>query len=114
MALATSEAATKSDVLIALITAEGLLFAALSVSASIAGSSEFGPKTLGPDWLLSALAAVLLILIAFATVLAWADVFAGSSWSTSSDRVIEALGLLLAIVSQPVIATMIALGIIFS
>jgi len=40
---------SKSDMLIALITAEGLIFAALSVAASLAGSSTFGPKTLGPS-----------------------------------------------------------------
>ncbi len=104
--------ATKSDVFIALVTAEGLLFAALAVSASIAGSEgTFGPKTLGKPWMLAAVATVLLLVVAVGAVLAWADLFTGSNWSTSSDRIGEAIALLVAIAAQPVVALIIAIGI---
>ncbi len=105
------EPITGSDVFIALVTAEGLLFAALSISATLAGSSEFGARVVGPPWLLSVLAALLLGAVAVAAVFSWSETFAGRAWSHSVDRDIEAFGLLCAIVSQPLIAILIAAGL---
>lgn len=104
--------ATKGEVLLALVTVEGLVFAALSVTAALASGSSFGSKTLGPSWVLSLVASALLVLIAVPTILAWCDLFAGSGWSTSTDRCIEVLALLLAIVAQPAIAVLISWGLV--
>ena len=101
----------KTDVFIALVTVEGLVFAALSISATLSAGGRFGSKTIGPPWLLSVISAALLVCIAWAAIAAWADLFAGAAWSTSSDRVVETIGLLLAIVGQPAIAIIIAIGV---
>ncbi len=102
----------KSDVLLALVTVEGLLFAALSISATMASGGTFGAKTLGPPWLLAVISAAILGLVSAAAVLSWIDLFGGSNWPSSSDRLFEALGLLLAIVAQPAVAIIIAVGLV--
>jgi hypothetical protein len=109
---AGSSELTKNDVFIALVTVEGLLFAALSISATLAGGEAIRARTWGPPWLLSVVSAVILVLVALAVVLAWADLFGGGAWPHHSDRQLEALGLLLAIVAQPGVAIVIAVGIV--
>jgi hypothetical protein len=104
--------ASKSDVLIALLTAEGLIFAALSIASAIAGAAALRAPTWGPGWLLSVIASVVLVLVAAAAIFAWADLFTGSGWSKSIDRHVEAIGLLLAIVAQPIIAVYISIGLV--
>ena len=66
--------------LTSLLTVEGLLFAALSVSVSLSGSSTFGPKTIVPPAVLAFVAAGVLVLVAAAAVFAWTDVLAGERW----------------------------------
>ena len=109
---ASSPGLSKSDVFIALVTVEGLLFAALSISATLASGDKFGAKTLGPPWVLAVVSAVVLTLVAVAVVLGWIDLFTGKAWPHHSDRQLEAIGLLLAIVAQPAIATVIAVGVV--
>jgi hypothetical protein len=113
LALATGMGPTKADVFIALVTVEGLIFAALSISATLAGGGALGAKTLGPPPTLAVISAILLVLVATAAAFAWFDLFAGPAWSGSSDRAVETIGLLLAIVAQPVIAWVIALGLVY-
>ena len=97
---------------IALVTVEGLLFAALSISATLSSGDGLGASTWGPAWLLSVIAAAILVFVAATGVLAWVDLFGGGAWPHHSDRQLEALGLLLAIVAQPVVAIMIAVGVV--
>lgn len=81
MVLSTLAAATAtdslsdSDALLGLITIEGLLFAALAVSVSLAGEFKTGkPKIVrGPKlaWAISATIAV----VSFGAMMAWAELF---------------------------------------
>lgn len=103
---------SKTDMLVALVTVEGLLFAALSISATLAGGGTFGAKTLGPPWLLAVMSAVLLCLVAVGVFVSWIDLFGGGAWPRSIDRKIEAIGLLIAILAQPGIAVVIACGLV--
>jgi hypothetical protein len=109
---ATSSDLTKNDVFIALVTVEGLLFAALSISATLASGSKFGAPTWGPPWVLAVASAIVLIVVAVAVLLAWIDLFTGHAWPHHSDRQIEAIGLLVAIVAQPTLAAVIAVGVV--
>jgi hypothetical protein len=111
VAATTPDTFTKGNMLSALLTTEGLLFAALSISVSLSGSSTFGPKTIIPPTALAFVAAGILSVVAIAAGFAWVDLFAGDKWPAGSDARVEALALLFAIVAQPVIALVIALGI---
>ena len=95
----------------ALLTTEGLLFAALSISVSLAGSSTFAPKTVVRPVTLAFMAAGLLVAVAVGAALAWTDLFLGGHWPASNNARIEAAALALAIVGQPVIAVLLALGV---
>jgi hypothetical protein len=101
----------KKDMLTALLTTEGLLFTALSFAMALAGSSQFGPKTIVKPWKFAMGSTALLTVVAVTAVLAWADLFGGHSWPGSLSGKLEALGLLSAIVAQPVISLIVSLGI---
>jgi hypothetical protein len=102
---------SKANTLSSLLTTEGLLFAALSISVSLAASSTFGPKTIVAPSMLAFIAAGVLTVVASAAVLAWTDIFAGSSWPAGWNARLEALALLFAILVQPLVALVIAVGI---
>jgi hypothetical protein len=102
---------TKLGLLALLLTTEGLLFAALTVGVSLSASSTFGPRTVIPPAALAFIAAGLLALVGTAAVLAWTDLFLGNNWPAAWNGRLEAIGLLLAIVAQPLIALLVALGV---
>jgi hypothetical protein len=102
---------TKAGLLSALLTTEGLLFAALSVSVSLSAASTFGPKTVIRPAVLAFVATGVLVTVAMAAVLAWTDLFLGENWPTGWNGRLEASALLFAIVVQPSIALVLALGI---
>jgi hypothetical protein len=103
---------TKNDVFFELITVEGFLFAALSISTTLASGDRFGATTWGPPWLLAVVSAVFLSAVAVAAALAWVDLFAGGAWPHQWDRRLEAIGLLLAVVAQPMISIVLAVGVV--
>src|SRR4051812_26402655 len=94
-----------------LLTTEGLLFAALSISVSLSASSTFGAKTVVSPAALAFVAAAVLTVVAAAAALAWVQLFSGAHWPSSLNTRLEVLALLFAIVVQPAIALVIALGI---
>ncbi len=102
---------TKSGILSLLLTTESLLFAALAVAVTLSGSSVFGASTWGPPWVLAFIATAVLGVVAAAAVLAWTDLFLAHNWPTGWNSRIEALALLFAIVAQPLVALVVAVGI---
>jgi hypothetical protein len=94
-----------------LLTTEGLLFAALTVSVSLSASSTFGPRTSISPATLAFIAAAVLAIVAAAALLAWTDLFLGNNWPEGWNGRLEVLVLLFAIVAQPLIALVIAVGI---
>lgn len=102
---------TKAGLLSALLTTEGLLFAALSISVSLSGSSTFGPKTIVRPVTLAFMAAGVLAVVATAAALTWTDLFVGDRWPGGWNSRLEALALIFAIVAQPLIALVLAVGI---
>lgn len=110
---ASANGLTDFGVLSLLLTTASLLFAALTLSASLsAGSSlAFGARTSVPPAALAFTAAGVLSTVAAAAVLAWTDLFLGSDWPSGWNGRLEAVALLVAIVAQPSIALLIAVGI---
>jgi hypothetical protein len=111
MVAASASGLTRLGVLALLLTTEGLLFAALTVGVSLSASSMFGPPTVVPPAALAFIAAGLIALVGAAAVLAWSDLFLGSGWPSGWNGPLEALALLFAIVAQPLVALLIAVGI---
>jgi hypothetical protein len=111
IACAAESAFTKASLLSTLLTTEGLLFAALSVSISLSGASLFGSRTVVPPAALACTAAAVLVAVATAAVLAWTDLFLGAHWPGGWNARLEAAALLFAIVGQPVIALFLAVGV---
>jgi hypothetical protein len=110
LATATDPAFTKGNLLAALLTVEGLLFAAFTVSVSLANTTIFGSKTIVRPTILASSAAAVLAIVASAAALTWVDLFTRRGWPESLDTRLEILALLFAIVVQPAIAVVIALG----
>ena len=106
-----SDGFTRAGLLSALLTTEGLLFAALSISVSLSGASTFGPKAVVRPVILAFIAAGVLATVAVAGVLAWTDLFLGDHWPASANVRLEVIALLFAIVAQPLIALILAVGI---
>jgi hypothetical protein len=102
---------TKLGLLSLLLTTESLLFAALTVSLSLAATSTFGSRTVVSPVALGFVAAAVLAVIGIAAVLAWTDLFALGSWPAGWNVRVEATALLVAILAQPVIAFVIAVGV---
>lgn len=102
---------TKFGLLSLLLTTEGLLFAALTVSVSLSASSTFGSRTVLAPALLGFIAAGVLAAVGAAAALAWADLFLATAWPADWTGRLEASVLLLAIVAQPLIALLIAVGV---
>jgi uncharacterized membrane protein len=81
------------------------------VGVSLSASSTFGPPTVVSPAALAFIAAGLIAIVAAAAVLAWTDLFVGSSWPSGWNGRLEAIALLFAIVAQPLVALLIAVGI---
>lgn len=107
----TTSGLSKSGVLSLLLTTESLLFAALTVAVTLSATSMFGQSTWGPPWVLAFIATVVLAVVASGAVLAWTDLFLARNWPNGSNARLEALALLVAIVGQPLVALVIAIGI---
>lgn len=103
---------TTGNLLTALLTTEGLVFTAVSVSVSIGGKSAFGPKPQLPTGAMAFVAALTLVLVAVGAGLAWADLFGGKHWPSGGNSQTGAVALLVAIVVQPVLALSIAVGLV--
>jgi hypothetical protein len=110
-ASATPAGLTKFGVLSLLLTTEGLLFAALTVGVSLSASSTFGSRTVVAPALLGFIAAGVLAAVGAAAALAWADLFLAPAWPSKLPGQVEAFVLLLAIVAQPLIALLAAVGV---
>lgn len=108
---ASARGLTKLGLLALLLTTEGLLFAALTVGVSLSASSVFGPSTVVRPATLAFIAAGLIALVGAGAVLAWTDLFLGSGWPSGWNGPLEAIALLCAIVAQPLVALLIAVGI---
>lgn len=111
-AVATSAVGiTEPQILAALLTIEGLLFAALSISVSLTAGSTFGRRTpISPRWL--AVSAVLvLVVVAAGATLSWSQLFCGANWPHSLWGQLEALALLVAICAPPLLAVLITVGV---
>jgi hypothetical protein len=102
---------SESDLLIALLTTEGLLFAALAIAVGITGGSTFGPKTSLSPTALAFVSSAVLFAVGGAAVLAWTQLFGGAQWPAACTDRLEAIALLVAIVAQPVISLAVAIGI---
>ena len=104
-------APTNLGLLPLLLTTEGLLFAALTIGVSLSTSTVFAPKTVVAPAVLACVAASVLLIVAAAAVLAWTDLFLASDWPHGWNGRFEAIALLFAIVAQPLIAILVAVGI---
>jgi hypothetical protein len=111
MVAASASGLTKLGLLALLLTTEGLLFAALTVGVSLSASSVFGPPTVVGPATLAFIAAGLIAVVGAAAVLAWTDLFLGHGWPSGWNGPLQAIALLVAIVAQPLVALLIAVGI---
>jgi hypothetical protein len=102
---------TRESLMTALLTAEGLIFAAMSFSVGLTATDAFGSKTAVSPGALAYVATFVLAVIAVGAVLAWTDVLAGDQWPSGANGQIEALVLLFAILAQPILALVVAIGI---
>lgn len=99
---------TKANVLTTYVTMESLLFAGLSAAIALSATGTLGRRTPIPPWIVATITSVLLAVIASGAVLAWWDLFAGKNWPSGCNRRLEAIGILLGIVAQPLVAVAIA------
>lgn len=109
--VASTTGIAKPGLLMLLLSTEGLLFAALTVSVSLAASSTFGPRTVVAPEALAFIATGILAIVGAAAALAWTDLFVGSNWPSGWNSRFETIALLFAIVAQPLVALLIAVGI---
>ncbi len=101
---------SNSDALIALVTVEGLLFAALAVSVTLAGETKTGrPKIVRGAKLAWAIAGTI-FLISFGAMMAWLELFASHCPSGFRANAIAAM-IAVGIVVQPGLAGWIASGV---
>jgi hypothetical protein len=103
---------TNANALATLLTTEGLLFAALGLAANL---SEAGkrrlPKLPVPGAILGGAAVAVLAVVALGAVAAWTRIFVCEGFPGSFTGAVIAGTLLLAIVAQPVLATLLGLGL---
>jgi len=96
--------------LTALIGAESLIFAALSISVALSGDSELGADWTVPPTILAFAVVAVLAAIATGAGFAWADLFGACHWPTSLGGQIPALALAVAIAAPPVISLVVAIN----
>lgn len=102
---------TAANMLAALLGAEGLLFAALSISVALSATSKLGKAWTVRPTALGFISAGVLTAIAVGAVFAWINLFTGSCWPSDRDLQIAALAIVVAIVSPPVISLIIAINV---
>lgn len=102
---------TDQQLLAALLTTEGLLFAALTITVSLTASSTFGRRHVISPKLLAGATVLVLTVVAVAAGLAWCDLFAGSEWPSSTGGRVQAVSLLVAIGAQPLFALALAINV---
>lgn len=102
---------TVANALATLLTTESLLFAAFGVAAnfSTVGGRRLR-KLLVPGEVLGGAAVLVLALVALGAVTAWSKVFL-PEFPNAFDDIVIAVALLLAIIAQPVLALLLALGL---
>lgn len=101
---------SNADALVALITVEGLLFAALAVSVTLAGETKTGrPKIVRGSKLAWGITGAILI-VSFGAMMAWLEVFTAQCPSGFRGHAIAA-AIAIGIVVQPVLAGWIASGV---
>jgi hypothetical protein len=100
-----------ADALSTLLTVESLLFAALSLGVSLSSGTPFGRVHLVSPATLASIAAALIVVIAAGALSAWIELFGGANWSWSPGPGLRATGLLVGILTQPVLAVLIAMGL---
>jgi hypothetical protein len=101
---------TVANALATLLTTESLLFAAFGVAANFAtvGGRRVRRMPVSGE-VLGGAAVLVLAVVAFGAGTAWVKIF--SPFPTAFYGVVIAIALLLAIVAQPVIAALLALGL---
>lgn len=101
---------TNSDALMALLTVESLVFAALGVAVSFSMPSNRIPHLSVKVWVLGYLAALFVSIVAFGALMAWWSIFV-PHWPSGFRARTVATTLCLAIVGQPGLAWLIAPGL---
>ncbi len=105
------EGLTFSGALTALLTTESLLFAALNLAASLSTPGGRRIRRLPlPGRVIGGGAVGALILVAVGALAAWAELFL-CDFPTALSGILIAVALLVAIVAQPVLAVLLALGL---
>jgi len=102
---------TFANALATLLTTESLLFAALALAANLStpGGRRIRDLPVSGEALGAASVAVL-ALVAVGAVTAWGNIFL-SPFPGRLDEIVICVSLLVAIVAQPVLATLLALGL---
>jgi hypothetical protein len=102
---------TLANALATLLTTESLLFAALALAANLSTPGGRSIRNLPvPGEALGAAAVAVLVLVAVGAVTAWGKIFL-SDLPGSADEIVICVALLVAIVAQPVLAILLALGL---
>jgi len=103
---------TDANALASLLTVESLLFAALSIAASLSVPASRVRALPLPAQVLGLLAAGFLSIVAFGAAMAWWSIFA-VDWPNSFRESTVAITLAIAILGQPVFAWGVACGLRF-
>jgi hypothetical protein len=101
---------SNNDALVALLTAESLVFAVLAVAVAFSVPGNRIPNLRLPAWGVGYLAAGFVSIIAFGALMAWWSIFV-KSWPHGFRGGAVAVALAMAIVGQPLLAWTIAPGL---
>lgn len=101
---------TDPEALAILLTAESLIFAVLSAVIAFAQPGNRVPDLPASAFTLGVAAVVLLAFVAFGALMAWVGIYA-DNWPCSFRGNAIAIAIVIAVVSQPIFATVITRGL---
>jgi hypothetical protein len=111
MASDVAKGFTNANALATLLTTEGLLFAALGLAANFAEPGRRLRKLVVSGERLGAAAVITLTGVAVGAISAWIRIFISDGFPKSLTGALIAIAIALAIVAQPILATLLGLGL---
>jgi hypothetical protein len=107
----TADSFTSANALSTLLTTESLLFAAFSLAVSLSGPTNRVRAWLVPGSVLAGAAVAALAGVGAGGIIAWHDLFVEGGFSRDATERVIAIAILGAIVIQPLLALLLALGL---
>jgi hypothetical protein len=102
---------TAKDALATLVGVESFLFGALNVAIAASLPTQMGIRVLGSPRGFAIVVAGVVTLVGVGALLAWLDAFLGDAWPEGCLGQATAVVILLAIVVQPILTVVVAIGV---